>query len=164
MRGRNILAFAVSFLLAVAVLAQAGETKAKAAPKAAAKAVAWPAADLKWVDMTPGPPGVKVVDLWGDHTKSAFGALIKFPAGTVVPLHTHTLEGRIVVVSGTLIHGPEGKPEVKLGAGSYLKQPGGNYRHTTACDKGADCIFFIEASGPFDLQPVEDGKTAAPKK
>jgi anti-sigma factor ChrR (cupin superfamily) len=165
MRGRNILAFVVSFLLAAAVLAQgSGEAKAKKATKAAASnAVIWPAADLKWADMTPGPPGVKVVDLWGDHTKGAYGALIKFPAGTIAPLHTHTNGMRIVVVSGTWIHGPEGKPEVMLGSGSYLYQPGGSYRHTSACDKASDCVVFAESSGKFDIKMVEESKAPAKK-
>jgi len=165
MRGRNILAFVVSFLLAAAVLAQgSGEAKAKKATKAAASnAVIWPAADLKWADMTPGPPGVKVVDLWGDHTKGAYGALIKFPAGTIATLHTHTSGMRIVVVSGTWIHGPEGKPEVKLGSGSYLYQPGGSYRHTSACDKASDCVVFAESSGKFDIKMVEESKAPAKK-
>ena len=156
MRGK-ILGLMVSFLVAAAVLAQgAGETKAKSAPKKpASKAVIWPAADLKWTDMAGGPPGVKIVDLWGDHTKGAYGALIKFPAGLSVPLHTNTSGMRVVIVSGTFIHGPEGKPEVRLGPGSYLMQPGGNYRHTTACDKASECLFFAESNGKFDLTPVE---------
>jgi anti-sigma factor ChrR (cupin superfamily) len=165
MRGRNILAFAVSFLLAVAVLAQgSGEAKAKSAPKAAApKAVIWPAADLKWVDLTDGPPGVKIVDLWGDHTKGAYGALTKFPGGTSAPLHTHTSGMRVVVLSGTFIHGPEGKPEARLGPGSYLYQPGGNYRHTTTCDKASECVFFLESDGKFDIKMVEQAKAPAKK-
>jgi len=165
MRGRNILAFAVSFLLAAAVLAQgSGEAKAKSAPKAAApKAVIWPADSLKWADLADGPPGVKIVDLWGDHTKGAYGGLTKFPAGTTAPLHTHTSEFRIVVLSGTLIHGPEGKPEVRLGPGSYLMQPGGNYRHTTTCDKTSECVFFLESNGKFDIKMVEQAKAPAKK-
>ncbi|MGH9317669.1 MAG: DUF4437 domain-containing protein [Thermoanaerobaculia bacterium] len=163
MRGKNVVAFAVSFLLAAAVLAQgSGEAKAKSAPKTkAGKAVIWPAGDLKWAAMADGPPGVMIVDLWGDHTKGAYGALTKFPAGTTAPLHTHTSDMRIVVLSGTLVHGPEGKPEVKLGPGSYLKQPR-NYRHSTTCDKASECLFFIEGSGKFDIKMVEEGK--APEK
>lgn len=165
MRRTKVLAIAVSFLLAVAVLARADEAKAKAAPKAAAhKAVIWPADGLKWVDMAGGPPGVKIVDLWGDHTKGAYGAMIKFPAGTTAPLHTHTSDMRVVIVSGTWIHTPEGKPESRLGPGSYLLQPGGSYRHTTACDKGSDCVIFAESGAKFDLKVVDEGKKEAPKK
>jgi hypothetical protein len=39
-----------------------------------------------------------------------------------------------------------------------MMQPGGSYRHTTSCDKDADCVFFVESSGGFDLKLVEAGK------
>jgi len=155
-RGKNFLAFAVSCLLAVAVLAQgSGDKKMMSSTKsAAAKAVVWPAADMKWEDAPDAPPGVKMVRLWGDSTKGAFGALEKFPAGFTAPLHSHSAQLRSVIVSGTLIHGPEGKPEVRLGPGSYLVLPPG-YRHTTACDKSSDCVFFMEGNGKFDIKMVE---------
>src|SRR5688572_23586418 len=74
-----------------------------------------PVSDLKWSDLDPaGAPGVKVVDLWGDHQTGPFGALFKLPAGFTVPLHTHTHEMKVVFVSGTYIQAPEGKPEVRL--------------------------------------------------
>ncbi len=69
---------------------------------------------------------------------------------------------KVVTVSGTFIHGPEGKPEVRLGPGSYLMQPGGNYRHTTSCDKASECVFFAESNGKFD-KPVDAGKAPAKK-
>ena len=71
---------------------------------------------------------------------------------------------RIVIVSGTLIHGPDGKPEVRLGPGSYLMQPGGTYRHTTTCDKASECVFFAESSGKFDIKMVDEGKAPEKKK
>jgi len=166
MRARNVLAFAVSFTLAAAVLAQgAGEAKAKSAPKAKAVApVVMPASGLKWTDLDPsGAPGVKIADLWGDHAKGAYGAFIKLPAGFATPLHTHTHAIKLVIVSGTYIQEPEGKPEFRLGPGSYLMQPGGNYRHTTSCDKASECLFFAESNGKFDLKPVEAGKVPAKK-
>jgi quercetin dioxygenase-like cupin family protein len=166
MRVRNILAFAVSMVVAAAVLAQAaGDAKAKMAPKTAMNAAKFmPAADMKWVDVDPkAAPGNQIADLWGDHTKGAYGAMIKFPAGFSVPLHTHTNGMKVVIVSGTFIHGPEGKPEVRLGPGSYFYQPGGNYRHTTACDKASECVIFAESTGKFDIKPVDAGKAPAKK-
>lgn len=165
MRARSVVAFAVSFVLAAAALAQgSGETKAKTAPKAgASRAVIISAGDLKWTDLDPGAPGVKVADLWGNHAKGAFGAFIKFPAGFTAPLHTHTRDMKVVIVSGTFIHTPEGKPEVRLGPGSYLMQPGGNYRHTTSCDQASECVFFSESSGRFDIKPVAAEKAPAKK-
>jgi hypothetical protein len=147
-------------VLASAVLAQeSGRAKAQKTPRAAAQLVVRPSADLKWTDLDPaGAPGVKVADLWGDHTKGAFGAYFKLPAGFAVPLHTHTHDMKVVFVSGTYIQAPEGKPEFRLGPGSYLLQPGGNYRHTTSCDKTSECLFFVESNGPFDLKVVSPPK------
>lgn len=165
MRARHVLAFAVSFLLAAAVFAQeAREAKPKSAPKGAKAPVFKPAEDLKWEDLDPtGAPGVKIADVWGNHAKGAWGGFIKFPAGFAAPLHTHTHDVKIVVISGTFLQTPEGKSEVRLGPGSYEMQPGGNYRHTTGCDKASECLFFAEGSGKFDLKPVEAGKTPAKK-
>ncbi len=156
MRARSILLLVVSFVLAGAVFAQ---SKMSSMSHAAKAPVFMAAADLKWTDLDPtGAPGVKIADLWGDHTKGAFGAFFKFPAGFSAPLHTHTNTMKIVVISGTFLQAPEGKPEVRLGAGSYVVQPGGSYRHTTGCDKASECLFFAEGSGKFDLKPVEAAK------
>jgi len=93
--------------------------------------------------------------------RGAFGAFFKLPAGFAAPLHTHSHRIKLVIVSGTYIQGPEGKPEFRLGPGSYLMQPGGNYRHTTSCAQDSDCVFFVESEGGFDLKPVSAGKGPA---
>jgi hypothetical protein len=161
MRATSVLAIAAALILASAALAQqSGGAKAKNVSKSGSgRPVVMPAGDLKWTDLDPaGAPGVKVADLWGDHTKGAFGAFFKLPAGFAVPLHTHTYDMNVVFVSGTYVQGPEGKPEFRLGPGSYLMQPGGNYRHTTSCEKDSECLFFVESKGAFDLKLVEAGK------
>ena len=148
MKSKRSLAFAVSFVLAAAVFAQApGE-----------KAVFMPSGDLKWGDLDPGFPGIKIVDVWGNHATGGYGAFLKFPPGFLSPLHTHTDTIKIVVISGTYTQAPEGKAAVRLGPGSYAFQPGGSYKHVSGCDKASECLLFIESTGPFDLQPV-----AAPK-
>ena len=168
MRIRTGLACASAFLMAAAILAQAPAepaAKAKSAPRAsgAGKLVTMPAADLKWTDMD-GAPGVKVADVWGDHTKGAYGAFVKFPAGFTAPLHTHTHSIKLVVVQGTFVQQPEGKPEFRLGPGSYEDQPGGSYKHTTTCDKASECVIFMQSAGKFDLKPVEAAKAEPAKK
>ena len=148
------LVLSTSLVLTVAALSagQAGTTTP----------IFTPADALKWTDLDPaGAPGVKVVDLWGDHAKGPFGAYLKLPAGFAVPLHTHTHAMGVVFLSGTYIQAPEGKPETRLGPGSYMLQPGGGYRHTTSCDKASDCVLFVESDGPFDLKVVETGKPDA---
>jgi anti-sigma factor ChrR (cupin superfamily) len=161
MKSTHVLGFVVSFVLTMPVLAQVGTSAGRQAGNAP---IPIPATDLKWTDLDPkGAPGVKVAALWGSHEKGAFGAFFKLPAGFAAPLHTHTRAMKLVIVSGTYIQGPEGKPEFRLGPGSYLMQPGGNYRHTTSCSQAADCVFFVESDGAFDLKPVAVGKSAPPK-
>ena len=144
---RTALGFAVMFLLVS--FAVASDT----AP------VPVPSANLKWADLDPkGAPGVKIAPVWGDPTKGAFGAFLKMPAGFTAPLHTHTNTFKIVVVKGTFIQGPEGAKSFSLGPGSYLLQPGGNYRHTTGCGKASTCVFFVQSEGAFDLIPVQAAK------
>ena len=166
MRGRNILGVAVMFVVAAAVLAQ-GDAKMKSAPKmgGANEPKFMPVTDIKWAELDPkGAPGLMIADMWGDHTKGAFGAFVKFPAGFTTPLHTHTNAFKIVVVSGTFVQTPDGKPEVRLGPGSYAWQPGGNYKHVTACDKASECVIFTQANGKFDLKPVGVPAAKAPAK
>jgi anti-sigma factor ChrR (cupin superfamily) len=157
MKSRNVLAFSISLILAALLLAQ---PSARAQVKPAQKAgpdqpVFIPASGMKWTDLDPkGAPGVQIADLWGDHATGAFGAFLKLPAGFAAPLHTHTHAMKVVFLSGTYIQAPEGKAAVRLGPGSYMMQPGGNYRHTTTCDKTSDCVFFVESDGAFDLKPV----------
>ncbi|HSE42944.1 MAG TPA: DUF4437 domain-containing protein [Acidobacteriota bacterium] len=152
-----ILAFISIFVSAASVLAQGGMSAEK-------PPIFVPSVDLKWTDLDPtGAPGVKVADLWGDHKTGKFGALFKLPAGFAVPLHTHTYDMKVVFVSGTYIQAPEGKPEIRLGPGSYMMQPGGNYRHTTSCDPASDCVFFVESDGPFDLKAAAAEKASASK-
>ena len=155
MKVGRFLAFAVSFIFAATLVAQAPGTGTKAPAKSNAP-IFKPAADLKWTDLDPtGAPGVKIVDVWGDHTKGGFGAFIKFPAGFTSPLHTHTNAYKIVVVSGTWLQTPEGKAEMRLGPGSYAYQPGDGYKHVTACDKASECVIFSESTGKFDLIPAK---------
>jgi quercetin dioxygenase-like cupin family protein len=143
---KGILAVGLLMVLSAAALAQSGPTYTASA-------------DMKWMDLDPaGAPGVKIADVWGDHTKGAFGSFIKFPAGFAAPLHTHTNTYKIVVVSGTWVQGLEGKPEMRMGPGSYVVQPGAGFKHTTTCDKASACMIFVQSEGKFDLIPVPAAK------
>ena len=166
MRLKSIVTCSIALALTAPVLAQApGQAAASKAGKAtSSQPIFLQASDLKWTDLDPkGAPGVKVADLWGNHATGPFGAYFKLPAGFAVPLHRHTHVMKVVFLSGTYIQAPEGKPEVRLGPGSYMMQPGGNYRHTTSCDKASECLFFVEGSGKFDLLLVEAPKPPVKK-
>ncbi len=152
---------ALLFSLAAGGLALA-EGAGDPTPSSVASPVVLPAMELNWIELDPtGAPGVKVADLWGDHRTGAFGAIFRLPPGFKAPLHSHTEAMKVVILSGTYIQAPEGKPEFRLDPGSYLMQPGGTYRHMTRCDPAAECVFFVESDGAFDLQsasPEGDGQ------
>jgi quercetin dioxygenase-like cupin family protein len=163
MRLRRALAFALAFLLAGAARGRAPEDKPKAAGKTPVyREVTWSSELMKWQDMSENVPGVKVVDLWGDRVHGAFSSLIRMPAGMSLPLHVHAADLRIVVVSGTLIQGDEGKPPIRLPSGSYLVEPTG-LRHATSCDPASDCVVFVEGNRRFDLKLVDEAKAPAKK-
>ena len=154
MKTTTIYSCALLTSLLAAGLVSAEGVESTGGPKAVSP-VPLPAENLKWIDLDPtGAPGVKVADLWGDHRTGPFGAIFRLPAGFSAPLHTHTHDMKLVIVSGTYIQGPDGKAEFRLGPGSYLMQPGGEYRHTTKCDQASECVFFVESDGAFDLRPV----------
>jgi ChrR-like protein with cupin domain len=147
-RSRVISAAAGVLLLAVSSVAMAAKSG-----KAVKSDVVWSADALKWED---GPlKGTHVAKLWGDWMKGGpYGVLIKFDAGLMNPLHKHTQTLKIVVLSGTFIHHPEGGVETKLGPGSYLLQAGGK-NHVSGCADGAECEFFMTSADKFDLIQVK---------
>jgi quercetin dioxygenase-like cupin family protein len=118
--------------------------------------VLWPAAELPWEAM-PGLEGARQARLWGDPTKGEHGILYRWPAGTQVPVHTHTFSDRGVIVSGTLTLAVEGAAVKEFPPGSYFSLAGGT-KHATGCKKGSDCTFFILREGRFDVNMA-----AAPK-
>ena len=71
--------------------------------KAKKEADVWPANRIQWLDLRDGPPGVLYANLWGHLDKGAYGALLKLPAGMKNPLHTHSNDLKLVVVSGNFI-------------------------------------------------------------
>ena len=121
--------------------------------------VAWAAEDLKWIEMKGGPPGAMYSNLWGDITKGAYGSFIKLPAGMSHPLHSHSSDVKLVVISGKFWIQPEGGQRKELGPGSYLMQPG-KVKHMSGTVAGSDCVVFQESTGKFDFVPGD----AAPAK
>jgi quercetin dioxygenase-like cupin family protein len=160
-RWRQTMVFPVLLVVAAAYLAPAEADEAKSATKASGKAfVVWPADGLEWKALPDAPPGPMIAVISGDPGKGAYTGIEKFPAGFSAPLHTHVSDHKVVVISGTWIHSEEGKPEVRLGPGSYLFQPA-NQKHTTACDSASECVFFIESSGKMSIKMVEEKKAPA---
>jgi quercetin dioxygenase-like cupin family protein len=117
-----------------------------------------PAAELKWVDV-PGFP-VKMAAVQGDPAKGANHTMQRLPGGFEAPLHHHTSDHFVTVVSGTLALTVDGK-ETKLPPGSYFEFKG-KKPHITKCEAGADCVLSVDARGKWDVVP--EGEKAAAKK
>ncbi len=127
----------------------------KEMPKEAGKALS--AEEMTWLDLMEVPGALRAV-LWGDAATGAYGAWIKWPAGTDAGTFTQSADSRIVVMSGTLLYSAETGPPKDLAAGSYVFVPAGQVR-SLKCAEGNDCIFFNEQPGPYDFNRV-----ASPKK
>jgi quercetin dioxygenase-like cupin family protein len=155
------LVLSVLLVVVAAFLAPAGAHEVKSKMKASGKEfVVWPAEGLEWKALPDAPPGPMIAVISGDPAKGAYTGIEKFPAGFSAPLHTHASAHEVVVISGTWIHGEEGKPDVRLGPGSYLYQPA-NQKHTTACDSASECVFFIDSAGKMTIKMVEEKKAPA---
>ena len=77
-----------------------------------------PAGDIKWNDV-PDFAGVKMAVLEGNHEKGPHHSMLKLPGGFTAPLHHHTSDHFVTVVSGTLVLTVDGK-DAKLPRGFVL--------------------------------------------
>lgn len=145
----------VIVMIAVFGFVVASTVESAAQKKKKKDIVALPAADIKWQEMKGGPPGIMYANISGDMMKGGYSAFVKLPAGSNHPLHIHTNDVKLVVISGTFWQAAEGGPQVKFGSGSYLFVPGG-FKHTSGITADADCVLFQESSGMFDLLPVAE--------
>jgi hypothetical protein len=99
-------------------------------------------------------PGASQSPVWGDPASGAHGAFTKFVPNFAAGPHTHTNDLRIVVVKGVYVYKPEQGDAIRVTPGQFLLLPGG-VRHSTGSDATEETIFYQEADGKFDFNPVE---------
>jgi mannose-6-phosphate isomerase-like protein (cupin superfamily) len=119
-------------------------------PAKQAGAVMVPAGDLKFTDVSDSP-GVQIAAVDGDPAKGPSHFFLKFAGGFAAPLHHHTSNHYVTVVSGTLVLVVDGK-EQKLPAGSFVALTG-KTKHVTRCEAGADCMLGMDVRGKWDVVP-----------
>ena len=144
---KGLCRIALATLICLAVPAAALHAKDAGKPITMAKD------QLTWVANS-AAPGVMTATAWGDPEKGAHGAFHKFPAGFTAPLHTHSANSRIVVISGTMAMAGEDGKEMKFPAGSFYTQPN-TFKHVTKCLAGSECVVYLEADGKWDMKPAE---------
>jgi quercetin dioxygenase-like cupin family protein len=91
--------------------------------------------------------------LWGDPDRGAYAGFTRFAPGAKHPLHIHSHDITIVVVSGSYLYGSH-EGDIRVGAGSYLFIPAGT-PHRSGGDEREGCVFYEESNGAFDLRPLE---------
>ena len=142
---KNSLTTAVALAVAFAAFAPTASAKDG---KMGGTAVLAPAGDIVWSDV-PDFPGLKMAALEGDPGKGSSHFLLKLPDGFAAPLHHHSTDHFVTVLSGTLVLAVDGK-ETMLPAGSFFMFKGMK-QHTTRVAPGADCVLSMDARGKWDV-------------
>ena len=153
MRSKTFVLTVLTALAAGSLLA----AQATGAQSAAAqgKATLVGADELKWVAIPDTP--AKMATVKGDSAKGAHASFVKLPAGFSAPLHHHTADHHVAVVSGTLVLTPQGGTAKKLPAGAWFEFTG-KKTHLTACEAGSDCVLFVVGRAAWDLIPEAPNK------
>ena len=93
--------------------------------------------------------GCRIAVLHGDPSRPNSDLLLRIPAGTTLPPHTHSSAERMVLISGELMVRYQGHPQLTLQPGHYAFGPAG-LPHLATCLGSAPCDLFIAFEGPVD--------------
>lgn len=144
---KKIMIIALSLLAATAY----GKGKADMKMKSkGAEAVIIEAKDMKWTAVE-GFQGVQTSVIEGDATKGSHHAYMKFDSGFSAPLHHHSSDHFVTVITGTVILNVDGM-ERRLPPGSFFSFKN-KKMHTTACAPGTECLLFTDVRGKWDVVP-----------
>ena len=133
-----------SALVAVLAVALLSATFVSAAD--AGKSVVLAPADLKWKAMG---NGIEAAPVSGDMEKGPSRFFLKYPAGLVTPLHHHSANHHVTVVSGAITLTVGGKDH-RLGPGSYFMLSD-RAPHVAKVEGNEPAVFFIQAESPWDV-------------
>jgi glyoxylate utilization-related uncharacterized protein len=112
----------------------------------AAKSVVMAKADLKWKAMG---NGISAAPVSGDMEKGPSRFFLKYPVGLVTPLHHHTANHHVTVISGSITLTVGGK-EHRLGPGAYFMLAD-RASHIAKVEGNEEAVFFIQAEAPWDV-------------
>lgn len=113
----------------------------------AGKSIVLSKADLRWQSM--GSSGVAAAPVSGDMNKGPSRFFLKYPAGLVTPLHHHSANHHVTVISGAITLTVGGK-EHRLGPGAYFMLAD-RAAHIAKVEGNEEAVFFIQADGPWDV-------------
>ena len=130
----------------VVVLGAAFFSAASVLAAQAGKSVVVSKADLKWKEMG---NGIAAAPVSGDMDKGPSRFFLKYPVGLVTPLHHHTANHHVTVVSGSITLTVGGK-EHRLGPGAYFML-GDRAPHIAKVEGSEEVVLFIQAEAPWDV-------------
>ena len=88
----------------------------------------------------------------GDPKAGSSVTLVKFAGGCTVPMHYHSANEQVMLVSGTAKLEMKGEQPHTLKAGGYYFMPG-HHLHQLLCASG--CTFHRISEGPIDIHYVD---------
>jgi beta-alanine degradation protein BauB len=110
-------------------------------------------ADIPFRPFNPKQPeGVHVYPISGNPGTGAFSAVVRFPAGLKMPLHSHDHNYTAVALSEGLYHGVSNAKTHDAPKGSSWHQPAGE-PHVDGCKGDKPCYFVITFDGPVNMVP-----------
>ena len=109
-------------------------------------------AEVKWSEL-PERKGTYFAAVSGDPKVGPYTQLRKVPAGTDNPLHAHSSEITMVIITGVLYTGSDAASARDFGPGSVVMLPA-NWVHVSGCRAGSDCVFYQDGKGKFDYKPI----------
>lgn len=123
-------------------------------------------AEAQWGPAPPMvPPGAKIAVLSGDPTSnSAYAVRLQFPAGYVIPAHSHPTDENVTVVSGALTMGMGDKVDKtaghELGVGGFAKMPA-KANHWAFAKTTTTIVLFGQGPVEFNyVNPKDDPRNA----
>jgi anti-sigma factor ChrR (cupin superfamily) len=128
-----------------------------------------PDSDVKFQSFDPTDKegkGPQISVVFGDLSKKGpIGYLLKVPAGSASPAHTHTSDDYAVVIKGAMSNFAPGTEDKALGPGATWFQPA-SVAHVNHCHAGGPCEVFVYMANGFDFAPAqtEPAKPGGPKK
>jgi quercetin dioxygenase-like cupin family protein len=150
------------FAALLILLSSCATSEAPSSPRPAGGKVAAVRKEMIPWQQAPGlNPGLMTAIPWGDPGPGPYLALIKFPAGLLVPPHYHKYEEFATIASGSVVFGQgetvDEAKGVEVSAGGYVTIPA-NTAHWAKCTAEATIVRFCP--GPRELTNLKPGEKA----
>jgi len=155
--------FAAASILGLSLLVSPFLRQEKATENAGKDIVAVKPSGIAWEKAEGMPEGMMVSHLTGESSAAPFVDMLKMARGTRVPLHWHSANHIVSVVSGMLVIGKEGRPDEAAG---MEVGPGGYYRITAKAPHWTfakeDTIVVVSGDQKNDIHRLD--KADQPRK